>query len=225
MDLDGWQADAALGGVRSESHSRIRFLMVQVRLGDYKQDSSSAHGEGTVQVVPLDTDELAFRFQVWSATDKAYKQAVEALTDKQARLKQLTIDHPVDDFAHADPVQVLQPVVELKVEREPWLKMLRDASGLYARDPKVQFLGASLDFMAVNRYYLNSEGNRGTQRRGTLPNGDRGQHAGRGRNAAGARGWIHRKVAEGSSQGGGVPGSSLNHGRIVEATSRSAAGG
>ncbi len=49
VDLDGWQADAALGGVRSDSHSRIRFLMVQVRLGDYKQDSSSAHGEGTVR--------------------------------------------------------------------------------------------------------------------------------------------------------------------------------
>ena len=111
-----------------------------------------------MEVVPLDNDEHAFRFQVWSATDKAYKQAVEALTDKQARLKQLAIDHPVDDFAHAEPVQVLQPVVELKVEHDPWLKMLRDASGLYARDPKVQFLGASLNFMAVNRYYLNSEG-------------------------------------------------------------------
>ena len=116
VDLDDWEADAALGGVRSESRTRIRFLMVRVRLGDYKQDSSSARGEGAVEVVPLDGDEHAFRFQVWSATDKAYKQAVEALTDKQARLKQLTIDHPVDDFAHAEPVQLLQPVVALKVE-------------------------------------------------------------------------------------------------------------
>ncbi len=139
-------------------HTRIRFLLVQVRLGDYKQDNSSAHGEGAMEIVPLDSDEHAFRFQVWSATDKAYKQAVEALTDKQARLKQLTIDHPVDDFAHAEPVQLLQPVVELNVEHEPWLKMLRDASGLYTRDPKVQFLDASLNFKAVNRYYLNSEG-------------------------------------------------------------------
>jgi hypothetical protein len=119
VDIDDWEADAALGGVRSESRSRIRFLMVQVRLGDYKQDNSSAHGEGAVEVVPLDSDEQAIRFQVWSATDKAYKQAVEALTAKQARLKQLTIDHPVDDFALAEAVQSLQPVVELKVEREP----------------------------------------------------------------------------------------------------------
>ena len=47
VDVDGWEADAALGGVRSESHTRIRFLLVQVRLGDFKQDNSSAHGEGT----------------------------------------------------------------------------------------------------------------------------------------------------------------------------------
>jgi len=158
VDLDNWEADAALGGVRAETHARIRFLLVQVRLGDYKQDNSSAHGGGAVEVVPLDSDEHAFRFQVWSATDKAYKQAVEALTDKQARLKQLTIDHPVDDFAHAEPVQLLQPVVALRPEHEPWLKMLREASGLYTRDPKVQFLDAALSFKAVNRYYLNSEG-------------------------------------------------------------------
>jgi predicted Zn-dependent protease len=158
VDIDDWEADAALGGVRSESRSRIRFLMVQVRLGDYKQDNSSAHGEGAVEVIPLDSNEQSIRFQVWSATDKAYKQAVEGLTAKQARLKQMTIDHPVDDFAHAEAVRSVQPVVEMKVEREPWLKMLRDASGLYTQDPKVQFLQASLSFKAVNRYYVNSEG-------------------------------------------------------------------
>lgn len=158
VDADGWQADAAFGGLRSEVHSQIRVLLVRVRVGDYKLDNSSAHGEGEVEVVPLDNDEQAFRFQVWSATDKAYKQAVEALTDKQARLKQLTIDHPVDDFAHAEAVQSLHPVAQLKLEREPWLKMLRDASGLYTQDPKVQFVDAALSFKAVNRYYLNSEG-------------------------------------------------------------------
>lgn len=125
VDVDDWEAEAALGALRSESHSHIRFLMVQVRLGDYKQDNSSARGEGTVEIVPLDRDDQAFRFQVWTATDKAYKQAVEALTDKQARLKQLTIDHPVDDFAHAEAVQSLGPLVELKVEREPWLNAAR----------------------------------------------------------------------------------------------------
>jgi predicted Zn-dependent protease len=158
VEMDDWEADAALGAVRVHTHSKARFLLVQVRLGDYKQDSSSTRGEGAVEWLPLDQDEQALRFQVWTATDKAYKQAAESLTEKQARLKQLTIDHPVDDFAHADPVQSIAPLVQMKVEIEPWLKMLRDASVLYKKDPKVQFLSAGLSFRTINRYYVNSEG-------------------------------------------------------------------
>ena len=224
VDIDDWEADAALGGVRSESRSRIRFLMVQVRLGDYKQDNSSARGEGAVEVVPLDSDEQAIRFQVWSATDKAYKQAVEALTAKQARLKQLTIDHPVDDFAHAEAVQSVQPVVELKVEREPWLKMLRDASGLYTRDPKVQFLEASLSFKAVNRYYVNSEGTvvRGGEELYRLVIGGNTQ-AEDGMQLERAAEFTAKSIA-GSPARAGVPGPSGQTAGIVEAASRSAAG-
>jgi len=159
VDIDGWQADAALGGVRNETHSRIRFVLVQVRLGDYKQDNSSDHGEGAFEVLPVDdNNEQAFRFALWRATDKAYKQAVERLTDKPARLNQLTVDHPLDYFARAEPVQSLLPLAQLKVEHEPWLARLRQASGLYIADPKVQLFEASLNFQAVNRYYVNSAG-------------------------------------------------------------------
>jgi predicted Zn-dependent protease len=158
VDVDAWDAEAALGGIRQEQRQRIRLVMVQVRLGDYKQDSSLGRGEGMVEIAPLDNDELALRFQLWSATDHAYKQAVEALTEKKARLQQLTIDHPVDDFARAEPVQSVEPLAALNVEHEPWLKMLRDSSALYTRDPKVEMLQSSLKFMAFNRYYINSEG-------------------------------------------------------------------
>ena len=64
-------------------------------------------------MLPLDDDELALRHQLWLATDRAYKAATESLTAKQAQLKQLTIDQPVDDFAHADPVQHLEPLAKL----------------------------------------------------------------------------------------------------------------
>ena len=158
LDVDSWDTDAALGELRSESRTRIRFLMVQVRVGDYKQDNSGLRGEGAIEVVPLDADEQAFRFQVWSATDKAYKQAVESLADKQARLKQLTIDHPVDDFAHATPVESLRPTVSLKLDREPWMNLLREASAVYRSDVRVQFLQAALSFKTFNHYYVNSEG-------------------------------------------------------------------
>jgi len=158
VDVENWDADVAFGSVRNETKSHARFVLVQVRVGDYKQDNSSGRGEGTFELVPVDGDEQSFRFQVWSATDKAYKQAVEALTEKQSRLKNLTIDHPVDDFAKAAPVVSLGAVATLHLERDGWLKQMREATALYKTDARVQFLGSTISTKAVNRYEVNSEG-------------------------------------------------------------------
>ena len=81
-----------------------RLARVVVRVGDYKQDSFIGTGEGSIDLVPCDDDVLAIRHRIWLATDRAYKSASEALSAKQAALKQLKVDEPVDDFAKATPV-------------------------------------------------------------------------------------------------------------------------
>ena len=134
------------------------FLRVVVRMGDYKQDSYSGQGEGTLDFMPVDDDMIALRHQLWIATDRAYKVAAEALAAKQAQLKQLTIDQPVDDFAHADPVQSVGTLVNLEFDPEPWKKMLQDASAQYKNDPEIESFESNLKFHAVNRYFVNSEG-------------------------------------------------------------------
>jgi hypothetical protein len=121
-------------------------------------DSYFGQGEGVMDFLPVDDDMLAFRHQLWMATDRAYKSAAESLTAKQAQLKQLTIDQPVDDFAHADPVQSIGPLVALQVDLAPWTKMLADASALYKNDPEIESCEAKLKFQAVNRYFMNTEG-------------------------------------------------------------------
>ncbi len=158
LDVDNWDADVAFGSVRNEAHSRARFLLVQVRVGDYKQDNSTGRGEGAFELMPVDGDEQSFRFQVWQATDKAYKQALESLTEKQSRLKNLTIDHQVDDFARAEPVVSLSAVASLHLDREGWLKQMRAATELYKTDARVQFLGSTISAKSINRYEVNSEG-------------------------------------------------------------------
>ena len=158
VDMDRRTAEAAYGALRSDLHMRLRFLRVVVRVGDYKQDSYFGQGEGTLDFAPLDDDELALRHQLWLATDRAYKSATESLAAKQAQLKQLTIDQPVDDFAHADPVQHLEPLAKLDADATPWLKAIQDATALYKTDPEVQSMTSSIEFQAVNRYFVNSEG-------------------------------------------------------------------
>jgi TldD protein len=158
IDADEYAAEAAFGALRTDLRTRFRFLRVVVRVGDYKQDSYFGQGEGSVNFMPLDDDMLALRNQLWLATDAAYKQAAQALTAKQAQLKQLTIDQPVDDFAHATPVQSVGPLVKLEFEPQPWTRMLLDASALYKTDPEIENFESSLKFEAVNRYFVNSEG-------------------------------------------------------------------
>jgi hypothetical protein len=158
FDLDQYSAEASFGALRSDVRAHIRFLRVVVRIGDYQQDSYFRQGEGVVDFMPLDNDVAAIRHALWLSTDRAYKAAAESLTAKQAQLKQLTVDQPVDDFAHADPVQSIGPLVTLAFDPQPWKKMLQDASDLYKSDPAIESFEANLNFRAVNRYFVNSEG-------------------------------------------------------------------
>jgi len=158
IDTDQYSAEAAFGGLRTDFHSRFRLLRVVVRVGDYKQDSYFGQGEGSITFIPLDDDLLGLRHELWLATDRAYKAATEALTAKQSQLKQLTVDQPVDDFARVAPVQSIRPLASLDIDPQPWTRMLQDASALYKTDPLIESFESSLDFQAVNRYFVNSEG-------------------------------------------------------------------
>ncbi len=157
-DLEGVDAQATFGAVRSEIRTRIRILRVVVRIGDYKQDSFFGQGEGVVDLVPQGDDVLALRHQLWLATDRAYKQAAEALTAKQAQLKQFSLEQSVDDFAHVEPVQSLGDLVTLDYDSARWLAMLRNATKLYTSDPLLESCEAHLTFQAINRYFVSSEG-------------------------------------------------------------------
>ncbi|MFZ0963956.1 MAG: metallopeptidase TldD-related protein [Terriglobia bacterium] len=158
VDLEERIGEAAYGALRSGLHMRFRFLRVVVRVGDYKQDSYFGQGEGVSDLAPLDNDELALRHHLWLATDRAYKAATESLAAKQAQLKQMKIDQPVDDFAHADPVQHLEPLAKLDADVSPWLKTLQDVTALYKTDPQVQSMTSAIEFQAANRYFVNTEG-------------------------------------------------------------------
>jgi len=48
FDVDQYSAEASFGALRADVRSRMRFLRVVVRIGDYKQDSYFGQGQGTV---------------------------------------------------------------------------------------------------------------------------------------------------------------------------------
>lgn len=158
-EIDQFDASATFGALRSEQRNQGRLLRVVVRVGDYKQDSFSGIGEGTIDLVPTDNDVFAIRHRIWLATDRAYKSASEALTAKQAALKQLKVDEPVDDFAKAAQVESVDPLAQFSTtDFSPWLHLLEESSALYRTDKDLQTVDSSLRFSVENRYFVNSEG-------------------------------------------------------------------
>jgi hypothetical protein len=158
-ELEQFDASAVFGALRNQQRVHARLLRVVARVGDYKQDSFYGTGEGTIDLVPADDDVFAIRHRIWLATDRAYKAAAEALSAKQAMLKQLKVDEPVDDFAKAPPAESIEPLAHLApTDFAPWVHLLEEASSQYRADKDLQDFETSLRFGAENRYFLNSEG-------------------------------------------------------------------
>src|ERR1700719_3132176 len=158
-EIDQFEASAVFGALRNEHHNHGRLLRVVVRVGDYKQDSFFGTGEGTIDLVPSDDDVFAIRHRIWLATDRAYKAATESLSAKQAALKQLKVDEPVDDFAKTSPVNAVEPLAHFSsTDFSSWVHLLEESSGLYRSDKELESFESALRFTVENRYFLNSEG-------------------------------------------------------------------
>lgn len=158
-DIEDYATEAAFGATREDQRTHVRVLRVVVRLGDYKHDSYFQQGVGGNALLPLDNDPIALRHQIWLATDAAYKNAGEALTQKESILQQFSAEeHPVDDFAKAAAVQVIEPTQFLTVDADEWKTILETATNLYRQYPELQSVSASGRFTVFNDYLLNSEG-------------------------------------------------------------------
>jgi TldD protein len=157
-DRDIYEADAAFGALRYSQRVRQRVLRAVVRIGDYKQDSYFGMGQGAAEQVTLEDDIYALRHSLWLLTDTAYKRAGEALAAKQAMLKEVTPDMSVEDFAHAPLVTAVEPPARLQVDQPQTEHMLQAATAIYVEDPDLQMLNATVQYIAKNDYFINSEG-------------------------------------------------------------------
>ena len=157
-DLQDYFADATLGALRNDQTNIGRLVRVVVRIGDYKQDSYFGQGMGSVEVMPVENNELALRRQLWLATDKAYKAALSGFTEKRAALKNVENESEVPDFSKEEPVHSIKDLAKLDVDLDQWKGIVRKTSDLFRLDPALESSEAVLHFRILNRYFVNTEG-------------------------------------------------------------------
>jgi TldD protein len=164
-DIEDYETKSDFGASVGEDHRHQRVARVTVRVGDYKFDSSTSRGDGSIQLASLDDDPLALRAGLWEATDQAYKAALAAYAHKQAQLKEVQTPPQQDDFSRETPVVSLEDIVHLQIDGPAWVKRVCETSGLYRGDPalkaeqrEVQYATAIFHARSVNTYLVSSEG-------------------------------------------------------------------
>jgi TldD protein len=161
-DIDDYEASANYGALTGERHDHRRLVRVTVRVGDYKMDSSSPRGDGSLQVAAVEDDLIALRTALWTATDIAYKAALRDLTQKQVALKTYQTQPQADDFSREKPLISLGAPVRLELDTAAWKRRIADASGVYevrsSFEKVTEYSSSSIHGRAVNRYLVNSEG-------------------------------------------------------------------
>ena len=97
LDIDTKIITASFGALLSTTTTHNRFMDVDVRVGDYKLDSSSfISGDnfqgflGSAGQVGVDGDYNSLRQDLWLATDQAYKEALTSMSQKQGFLQSLS---------------------------------------------------------------------------------------------------------------------------------------
>lgn len=165
QEINAFETRAVFGAPQGSAHTHTRIARVTVRVGDYKTDSSVPRGDGAMQMVGLSDDPVSIRSALWSATDQAYKAALDAYAQKQAELKQVQTPPQADDFSQEKPLFHLENPLELKLDEASWTDRVARDSGIYRTDgalaasrPDVQYSFAQFSGRVTTTWIANSEG-------------------------------------------------------------------
>src|SRR5437763_5205409 len=165
LDLEVREVVAEFGTLFSSSHTRNRFMDVEARVGSYKLDSSNFVSDdgfrgfiGPTGSVGIDRDYDSLRQDLWIATDQAFKEAVETYSRKQAYLSSLARQSDIDDFAKAEPVQLIEPLETVDWTSRNWDQEARDTSATLRAFSEIHESRVTYYLVYATEYLLTSEG-------------------------------------------------------------------
>ena len=165
LDLEVREVVAEFGALLSSTQTRNRFMDVDARVGSYKLDSSNFVSDegfrgfiGPTGQVGIDRDYDSLRQDLWIATDQAFKEAVETHSRKQAYLSSLARQSDIDDFAKAEPVQLIEPRETPDWTSRNWDQEARDTSATLRAFSEIHESRVTYYLVYATEYLLTSEG-------------------------------------------------------------------
>lgn len=170
QDVTEHEISATLGSLTSPTGSPThnRMVGVELRVGNYTLDNTNFFSErtfggaamfGGIGEGSLDNNYAQIRRELWLATDREYKRALEDLSAKRAALKGRSGGENVPDFSKE------APNVEANLTSGPALSNFddlqakaRDLSAVFRSAPEIYKSEVTIRYSDVYTRYLNSEG-------------------------------------------------------------------
>jgi len=160
---------ASYGALVQSSSRRSRILDTDVRVGDYRLDSThairsddfdySSALSGHAVTLPLSDDPGALRSVAWLETDRRYKEAAERLVKvRTQRTLKVADEDPSDDFSHEKPVTYIGQAAAIEVDVPAWEKKMRELSARFRKQDDIYDSQVTLQVVSHTRWLLSSEG-------------------------------------------------------------------
>ena len=165
LDVDERTVVAQFGTLISTNTSRNRFMSVDVRVGNYKVDSSNFLSAGgfrgfldSTGTIGIDRDYDSLRQDLWLATDQAYKMALDQLSGKRAFLRNLANAPTIDDFSEEPPMVQVDPLPTPDWTARNWEAEAKQVSSALRAYPEINGSRVVYRLVYTTTYLMTSEG-------------------------------------------------------------------
>ncbi|MEK6799965.1 MAG: metallopeptidase TldD-related protein [Planctomycetota bacterium] len=160
---------ATLGALVQERDDHDRNLNIDVRVGDYRLDSThqirgsgggNDWGSGNVSLALTDAPD-SIRQALWYHTDQVFREAAKRLERVRTDLKVMVEEEDKsDDFSREQANVFYETPATLTIDKKAWADRLRRISSLAREYPLIYNSSITLGAMNGTRYMVTSEGAR-----------------------------------------------------------------
>ena len=165
-EQESYIISAGSGALLRNSHSKLRYLDVTVRVGTPQLDSyhrmrneRPRFTAGTL--LPIEDDRAAIQRRVWAETDRVYRLGAQRLinikTNTQVKVEE---QDQSADFSPSEPSTHVEPVPGLRFSADEWTSRIRKLSAAFAEFPTVLSSGISVAVQRETNSLVDSEGSR-----------------------------------------------------------------
>ncbi|MFA5140104.1 MAG: metallopeptidase TldD-related protein [Elusimicrobiota bacterium] len=163
-DVDRTEVEGTFGALKGPSSHKSRRLKIDLRVGTPAFDNTHYVGQRywmfspTTESLVTEDDYDALRYDIWSATDKAYKTAQETLSQKKAYKQNKLIREDIPDLSRDPAAASLRPLTTLSLDKALWEDRVRKLSAVFRRYPLIQDSKVSLLWTQQHTAFVDNEG-------------------------------------------------------------------